>query len=693
MYRAVPKHQKIIVAKSIIHAVGKQNPPGRFLERDRDSKLWYEVPFDRAVEKAKQALRERGKDEEDYVDDDDEDDYEESSVTESAAGSVRSTTAARMIPGTTDFAPRTVSSGGGGGGGGGGGTALAPHGPTSSSASVPVAAVSSSVPVLAASSSTAAAATATATAPPFATTSTSTSTSTLANPADEIIAARFLNMLRLNVCPSVVEAKMRHEGISHHIVAHVLTSAAAGGAGARAGAQPPPPPPPPPPSAEHHVQFAAGTHAAAPVVGGGGGAAGMGYVPPRRRVSSVLLGMFGFGDTGEDGAAAGGGGGTRGSGSCALPPEVRDVIDAIAAEDEKAVGGNGGGGGGAGRPATAAAPPAPMMDGPSDVGSGADATGGATGGAGGGRPNRRRSSVFNIFRRKSRSVGGGGLTFSQRACTSIVYDTESQRKLLVELEEHDVSDNDVPGPASSAGGPGAGHKRKASEIDMSRGSSGSSKHHQQQHQQRRGKTMAEAAALVAAEDELEELEPEDLAAPPKRLSFSPALFGKMFSAFGGQDEEGNPTDGAGNWVEAAPAPAPAPAPPAAAAAPSSPPGLLRQSTAAARRSFVATVNLFSSVAGAEGSIGSSNISSTNSDGGADIEPHIKRRRRSTWLSGLRFSTMEPAVAGASSAAAAAEAVRNMDLVDDDLEDTPDTKRLRSLGKGTVNGDTAKVQAI
>lgn len=58
MYRSVPKHQKIIVARSIVHAVRMQDPPGRFLERGGDGgdgggkggdNLWYEVPFDRVV--------------------------------------------------------------------------------------------------------------------------------------------------------------------------------------------------------------------------------------------------------------------------------------------------------------------------------------------------------------------------------------------------------------------------------------------------------------------------------------------------------------------------------------------------------------------------------------------------------------------------------------------------------------------
>lgn len=54
----LPKRQKQLLSRSIVHAVRSQNPPGRFLQRDAQSDLWYDVGDARATEKTSQALRE-----------------------------------------------------------------------------------------------------------------------------------------------------------------------------------------------------------------------------------------------------------------------------------------------------------------------------------------------------------------------------------------------------------------------------------------------------------------------------------------------------------------------------------------------------------------------------------------------------------------------------------------------------------
>jgi hypothetical protein len=64
LYRASPKHTKLLVAKAIVHHVQAQNPPGRFLECNRKSGLWFPVSYKRAVDKTSQALRERDRDNE-----------------------------------------------------------------------------------------------------------------------------------------------------------------------------------------------------------------------------------------------------------------------------------------------------------------------------------------------------------------------------------------------------------------------------------------------------------------------------------------------------------------------------------------------------------------------------------------------------------------------------------------------------
>ena len=60
LYRACPKHTKLLVSKAIVQAVEEQG--GRFLEKSRDTGMWYVVPYKRAVDKTSQGLREKDKD-------------------------------------------------------------------------------------------------------------------------------------------------------------------------------------------------------------------------------------------------------------------------------------------------------------------------------------------------------------------------------------------------------------------------------------------------------------------------------------------------------------------------------------------------------------------------------------------------------------------------------------------------------
>lgn len=58
LYVTLPKRQKMLLSKSIVNAVRTQNPPGRFLQKDPKTDLWYDVGDQRAQEKTSQALRE-----------------------------------------------------------------------------------------------------------------------------------------------------------------------------------------------------------------------------------------------------------------------------------------------------------------------------------------------------------------------------------------------------------------------------------------------------------------------------------------------------------------------------------------------------------------------------------------------------------------------------------------------------------
>eukprot|EP00523_Entomoneis_sp_CCMP467_P004695 CAMPEP_0168744014 /NCGR_PEP_ID=MMETSP0724-20121128/13873_1 /TAXON_ID=265536 /ORGANISM="Amphiprora sp., Strain CCMP467" /LENGTH=620 /DNA_ID=CAMNT_0008791661 /DNA_START=164 /DNA_END=2026 /DNA_ORIENTATION=- len=60
LYRACPKHTKLLVSKAIVQAVEQQG--GRFLEKNRGNGTWYQVTYKRAVDKTSQGLRERDRD-------------------------------------------------------------------------------------------------------------------------------------------------------------------------------------------------------------------------------------------------------------------------------------------------------------------------------------------------------------------------------------------------------------------------------------------------------------------------------------------------------------------------------------------------------------------------------------------------------------------------------------------------------
>ncbi|GAX10433.1 hypothetical protein FisN_21Lh132 [Fistulifera solaris] len=83
LYVSLPKKQKMLLSKSIVNAVRSQNPPGRFLQKDNKTNLWYDVGDQRAQEKTSQALREgapviRSKNNKESGSDEDDDDDEQS---------------------------------------------------------------------------------------------------------------------------------------------------------------------------------------------------------------------------------------------------------------------------------------------------------------------------------------------------------------------------------------------------------------------------------------------------------------------------------------------------------------------------------------------------------------------------------------------------------------------------------------
>ena len=58
-YNTVDNHLKTLIAEEVVQFIQRQSPPGRFLSKSGDT--WYEVPHDVAVQKTKQALREKTK--------------------------------------------------------------------------------------------------------------------------------------------------------------------------------------------------------------------------------------------------------------------------------------------------------------------------------------------------------------------------------------------------------------------------------------------------------------------------------------------------------------------------------------------------------------------------------------------------------------------------------------------------------
>jgi len=58
LYVTLPKRQKMLLSRSIVHAVRSQNPPGRFLQKDGKTDFWYDIGDQKAQEKTSQALRE-----------------------------------------------------------------------------------------------------------------------------------------------------------------------------------------------------------------------------------------------------------------------------------------------------------------------------------------------------------------------------------------------------------------------------------------------------------------------------------------------------------------------------------------------------------------------------------------------------------------------------------------------------------
>ena len=58
LYVTLPKKQKLMLSMSIVNAVRSQTPPGRFLQKDAKTGLYYDVGDQRAQEKTSQALRE-----------------------------------------------------------------------------------------------------------------------------------------------------------------------------------------------------------------------------------------------------------------------------------------------------------------------------------------------------------------------------------------------------------------------------------------------------------------------------------------------------------------------------------------------------------------------------------------------------------------------------------------------------------
>lgn len=57
LYVSSNKRDKMAISRSIVEAVRARKPPGRFLEKDPDRNLWFDIGDKKAIEKTSQALR------------------------------------------------------------------------------------------------------------------------------------------------------------------------------------------------------------------------------------------------------------------------------------------------------------------------------------------------------------------------------------------------------------------------------------------------------------------------------------------------------------------------------------------------------------------------------------------------------------------------------------------------------------
>ena len=57
LYVSSSKRDKMAISRSIVEAVRARKPPGRFLEKDVDRNLWFDIGDKKAIEKTSQALR------------------------------------------------------------------------------------------------------------------------------------------------------------------------------------------------------------------------------------------------------------------------------------------------------------------------------------------------------------------------------------------------------------------------------------------------------------------------------------------------------------------------------------------------------------------------------------------------------------------------------------------------------------
>ena len=56
LYVSSNKRDKMAISRSIVEAVRARRPPGRFLEKDVDTGLWFDIGDKKAIEKTSQAL-------------------------------------------------------------------------------------------------------------------------------------------------------------------------------------------------------------------------------------------------------------------------------------------------------------------------------------------------------------------------------------------------------------------------------------------------------------------------------------------------------------------------------------------------------------------------------------------------------------------------------------------------------------